>query len=201
MPSVWLISKPLSCECRLAVAGGRNEKDGRRLGFVKQPRKPWALDDVAPRRGFRIRLPCFHFCQLGLLRPADRLVLSATIYDRRIETSRTRSRERPRVRCRQSPASGATGARPCESGSSPVSSRYARGICLRRGTPSFCRRTSQCAFAVLGEMPSRSPTSSLEQPSAISSTTCFCRSVRTGGLAWSIVGMASTVTTKSPFGY
>ena len=33
----------------------------------------------------------------------------------------------------------------------------AAGICRRRGTPSFWRRTSQCAFAVRGEMPSRSP--------------------------------------------
>jgi hypothetical protein len=108
---------------------------------------------VAPHRGFWIRLPCFHVCQPGLLRPADRLVRSATIYDRRIETSRTRDRERPRVRCRQSPASGTPGSEAFESGSSPVSSRYARGICLRRATPSFCLRTSQCAFAVRGEMP------------------------------------------------
>ncbi len=201
MPSMWLISKPLSCESCLAVAGGGNEKDDRRLSFGKQPRKSGALDDVAPRRGFWIRLPCFHVCQPGLFRPADRLMRSATIYDRRIETSRTRDRERPRVRCRQSPASGTPGSEAFESGSSPVSSRYARGICLRRATPSFCLRTSQCAFAVLGEMPSRSPTSSLEQPSAINSTTCFCRGVKTGGLACSIVDMVSTVTTKTSFGY
>jgi hypothetical protein len=41
----------------------------------------------------------------------------------------------------------------------------------------------------------------LEQPSAINSTTCFCRGVKTGGLACSIVDMVSTVTTKSSFGY
>jgi len=37
--------------------------------------------------------------------------------------------------------------------------------------PELLRRTSQCAFAVRGEMPSRSPTSSFEQPNAINSTT------------------------------
>jgi len=184
-------------------AGRGDEKYDRRLHLVKQTRKPRALDDVAPRRrsAFGIRLPCFHVCQPGLIRPADRLVRIATIFDRRIETSRTRDRERPRVRCRQSPLPERPGARLCESGSSPVSSRYARGICLRRATPSFCLRTSQCAFAVLGEMPSRSPTSSLEQPAAINSTTCFCRRVRTGGLACSIVDIATTLTRKSSVGY
>ena len=39
-------------------------------------------------------------------------------------------------------------------------------------------------------MPSRSPTSSLEQPAAINSTTCFCRGVRTGGPCCSIVDKA-----------
>ena len=56
----------------------------------------------------------------------------------------------------------------------------AAGICRRLGTPSFCRSASQCAFAVRGEMPSRRPTSSFEQPSAINPTTCSCRS-RKGG--------------------
>ena len=51
------------------------------------------------------------------------------------------------------------------------------GIWRRRGTPSFWRSTSQCAFAVLGEIPRRTPTSSFEYPAAISSTTSRCRGV------------------------
>ena len=43
--------------------------------------------------------------------------------------------------------------------------------------PSFWRSTSECAFAVRGEIPSRTPTSSFEQPAAMSSTTSRCRSV------------------------
>ena len=46
--------------------------------------------------------------------------------------------------------------RPADSGSSPVRSRNAIGIWRRRCTPSFSRSTSQCAFTVLGEIPSRS---------------------------------------------
>ena len=38
------------------------------------------------------------------------------------------------------------------SGSSPVRSRYAIGICRLRRTPSFCRNTSEWALAVLGEI-------------------------------------------------
>jgi hypothetical protein len=49
--------------------------------------------------------------------------------------------------------------------------RYALGICRRRAQPSFCRITSECAFAVLGEMPSRRATSSFEYPAAINSIT------------------------------
>ena len=49
------------------------------------------------------------------------------------------------------------------SGSSPVRSRYAIGICRLRRTPSFCRNTSEWALAVLGEIPRRTPTSSFEQ--------------------------------------
>ncbi len=56
----------------------------------------------------------------------------------------------------------------------------AAGICRRLATPSFWRSTSQCAFAVRAEMPSLSPTSSLEQPRAMSSTTWSCRSVSAG---------------------
>src|SRR6202008_2903222 len=50
----------------------------------------------------------------------------------------------------------------------------------RLGTPSFWRSTSQCALAVLGEMPRRSPTSSFEHPRAISTTIWSWRSVRSG---------------------
>ncbi len=67
--------------------------------------------------------------------------------------------------------------RPADSGSSPVRSRKAIGICRRRRTPSFCRSTSQCAFAVLGEIPRRIPTSSFEQPAAINATTSRCLNV------------------------
>jgi len=58
------------------------------------------------------------------------------------------------------------------------------GIWRRRGTPSFWRSTSQCAFAVLGEIPRRTPTSSFEYPAAISATTWSCRCVRLIG--WSL---------------
>jgi len=202
-PRMRLVGKPLLRESRLAVTGGRNEQNYWCFRFGKQPSQPRALDDVSSRRGFAARfgLPCSHGMPAGAELPQHRLVGSTTIFDRRKETSRTRGREGPRVRCRQSPLPERPGARLFESGSSPVSSRYARGICLRRGTPSFCLRTSQCAFAVLGEMPSRSPTSSLEQPAAINSTTCFCRGVRMGGLACSIVDMAPTLTTASSAGY
>src|SRR5581483_8044033 len=47
-------------------------------------------------------------------------------------------------------------------GSAPVSSRNATGICRRLVTPSFCRNTSQWAFAVRGEIPSATPTSSFD---------------------------------------
>ena len=69
----------------------------------------------------------------------------------------------------------AAGPETAASGSSPVSARYAAGMCRRRDTPSFCRSTSQCAFTVRGEMPSWQPISSFEHPAAISSTTCRCR--------------------------
>src|SRR6185312_1479714 len=65
-------------------------------------------------------------------------------------------------------------------GSSPVSALNAAGICRRLGTPSFWRSTSQCAFAVRGEMPRRSPTSSFEHPRAIRTTIWSWRSVRSG---------------------
>ena len=129
--------------------------------------------------------------------PAMRLVGWARLFDRHERTIRACDPCGPQARCRQSPLPGCPGARLFESGSSPVSSRYACGICRRRATPSFCLRTSQWAFAVRGEMPSRSPTSSLEQPAAINSTTCFCRGVRTGGLSCIVVDMAATLTTAS----
>jgi hypothetical protein len=61
--------------------------------------------------------------------------------------------------------------------------RYAIGSWRRRRTPSFCRRTSQCAFTVLGEMPSRSETSSLEQPAAMRTITSRCLGVIDGTLS------------------
>ena len=64
-----------------------------------------------------------------------------------------------------------------DSGSSPVSSLNAIGIWRLRLTPSFCRSTSQWAFAVRGEIPSRAPTSSFEQPAAIRATTSRWRAV------------------------
>jgi len=73
--------------------------------------------------------------------------------------------------CRQSPGVGCPAPRLCGRGSRPVMARYALGICRRRAQPSFCRSTSECAFAVLGEMPSRCATSSFEHPAAISSIT------------------------------
>jgi hypothetical protein len=58
--------------------------------------------------------------------------------------------------------------------------RYAIGSWRLRRTPSFCRRTSQWAFTVLGEMPSRSETSSFEQPAAMRTITSRCRGVMGG---------------------
>src|SRR5262249_21571175 len=81
---------------------------------------------------------------------------------------------------RQPPARARAGASSRARGSSPVSALNAAGICRRLGTPSFWRSTSQCAFAVLGEMPRRSPTSSFEHPRAISTTIWSWRSVRSG---------------------
>ena len=62
-------------------------------------------------------------------------------------------------------------------GSSPVSRRYAAGICRRRATPSFRRSASLCAFAVRAEIPRERPTSSFEHPAAMSATTSRWRSV------------------------
>ena len=83
-----------------------------------------------------------------------------------------------RGRCRQTPGRRYSGPRLAESGSSPVSTLNATGICRRRLTPSFERNVSECAFAVRDEIPSRSPTSSFEHPAAISVTTSRCRNVR-----------------------
>ena len=66
---------------------------------------------------------------------------------------------------------------PAASGSSPVRRRNAIGIWRLRLTPSFCLRTSLWALAVLGEIPSRAPTSSFEHPAAISAITSRWRSV------------------------
>src|SRR6266536_891572 len=95
--------------------------------------------------------------------------------------------------CRQPPAPDEAGASSRDRGSSPVSVLNAAGICRRLGTPSFWRSTSQCAFAVLGEMPRRSPTSSFEHPRAISTTIWSWRSVRSG-FASSLPFMARNAT-------
>ena len=51
---------------------------------------------------------------------------------------------RPRAPdCRQPPLSALANSSRLASGSSPVRSRNATGICRRRGTPSFCRSASQ----------------------------------------------------------
>ncbi len=85
--------------------------------------------------------------------------------------------QQPRAPCRQAPGRRCSAPRLAESGSSPVSTRNATGICRRRLTPSFERSVSECAFAVRDEMPSRSPTSSFEHPAAISATTSRCLGV------------------------
>lgn len=63
-------------------------------------------------------------------------------------------------------------------------------MCRRRATPSLCRNASLCAFAVRGEIPSRSPTSSFEHPAAISATTAFWRTVNEGRVVgvWVVMG-------------
>ena len=96
--------------------------------------------------------------------------------------ARGRRGSKPRTPCRQTPGRRCSTPRLAESGSSPVSTRNATGICRRRLTPSFERNVSECAFAVRGEMPSRSPTSSFEHPAAISATTSRCRDVRSDSL-------------------
>ena len=109
------------------------------------------------------------------------------------------SRGRPAVR---PPVAGCSAPRLAESGSSPVSTRNATGICRRRLTPSFERSVSECAFAVRGEMPSRCPTSSFEHPAAISATTSRCRGVRPAPL-WIVVVImapeASPTRAREPF--
>jgi len=104
----------------------------------------------------------------------------------------------PQARCRQPPSSTAVDSRLRASGSSPVSARYATGIWRRRVTPSFCRRTSECAFAVRGEMPRRSPTSSLEHPAAMSSMTSRCRLVMVGSESCSALYIAAEAKAASP---
>jgi hypothetical protein len=99
----------------------------------------------------------------------------------------------PGAECRQPPAPAGAGASSPERGSSPVSVLNAAGIWRRRGTPSFWRRTSQCALTVRGEMPSRSPISSFEQPNAISPTTSVCRSVNASGASLGVLLMSSTL--------
>src|SRR3954471_6303808 len=71
----------------------------------------------------------------------------------------------------------------------------------RRVTPSFWRRTSQCAFTVLGEIPSWQPISSFEQPAAISSTTCRCRVVSAGLVFTMVASMATTLQRVSTAAY
>jgi len=75
-----------------------------------------------------------------------------------------------------------------------VSVLNAAGICRLLETPSFWRKTSQCALAVRAEMPSLSPTSSFEQPRAISSTTWRCRSVSEKSVSFRVLVMDADAT-------
>ena len=106
----------------------------------------------------------------------------------------------PRAPCRQTPGRRCSGPRLAESGSSPVSTLNATGICRRRLTPSFVRSVSECAFAVRGEMPSRSPTSSFEHPAAISATTSRCLGVRPVPL-WVVVVIMASEASSRPSGH
>ena len=117
--------------------------------------------------------------------PQDYRGLSPVAKTPRRDTSGAADFPRPRRHfrgrgCRQSPRPRRVGPRLFERGSTPVRSRYATGIWRRRETPSFWRRTSECAFTVRGEMPSCSPISSFERPAAMSSTTWRWRSVSAG---------------------
>src|SRR5438067_632158 len=203
IPNMRLVAEPLLSQRGLAIAGRTDKHDYSRCRLIEEARQSRTLNDVVASRDVSLRAPLIGTGSCLRLHQACARTLPPfpLDLDRQKETSSARDRERPQARCRQPPLPERPEARLFESGSSPVSSRYARGICRRRATPSFCLRTSQCAFAVLGEMPSRSPTSSLEQPAAINSTTCFCRGVRMGGLACSIVDMAPTLTTASSAGY
>src|SRR5262245_39352044 len=121
--------------------------------------------------------------------------VSTPSHDRYKRGTRARGKA-PSAGCRQPPAPARAGASSRARGSSPVSALNAAGICRRLGTPSFWRSTSQCALAVLGEMPRRSPTSSFEHPRAISATIWSWRSVRSG-FASSIPLMARHATTAA----
>ena len=137
--------------------------------------EPGALDDVATP-GSLLEFPLVVHLPRGRRLPAAGNV---TRFEEEFERHRACGRETGRRHVSSIPADGDNEAA-IESGSSPVAARYAAGICRRRGTPSFCRRTSLCAFAVLAEIPSRSPTSSLEQPAAMRATTCRWRAVIPG---------------------
>src|SRR5436190_2736861 len=152
------------------------EQNDPRLGFVQQPRQAWPLDDVAlplgPRRD-QAFVQSIRWATLAPSAPASRDPHGSC----RVKKGGPRPGHAPGRGCRQPPTPAVAGASPRARGSSPVSVLNAAGICRRRATPSFWRSTSQCAFAVRAEMPSLSPTSSFEQPSAISTTTCTWRSV------------------------
>src|SRR4051812_26215036 len=117
----------------------------------------------------------------GAERPRSETLLLRQLRVTTVASGGTHARGRARARVRrQPPAPARAGASSRARGSSPVSALNAAGICRRLGTPSFWRSTSQCAFAVLGEMPRRSPTFSFEHPRAISATIWSWRSVRSG---------------------
>ena len=92
--------------------------------------------------------------------------------------------------CRQRLRGGRSLTRAGTYGSSPVSWRNAAGIWRRRGTPSFTRRASLCAFAVRAEIPSERPTSSFEHPAAINATTSRGGRSTTLRLRWPALVMA-----------
>src|SRR5438105_5061212 len=154
--------RPLASQRRLAVAGRREQQDDARLALLEELHQTRPLDDPTRRSPqlCRARLHCPIACP-GI----DGAANNAMRCHAPLEGLDARGGGTPRAPLRrQPPLSARADARLDASGSSPVSSLKATGICRLRGTPSFCRRTSQCALAVLGEMPRATPTSSFDKP-------------------------------------
>ena len=165
-----LAANHLLGERRLAVAGGATSIRTRAFELVEERRT-----SAAARRSCACESVLRGLSPSSPSPDARHLDRAPTPNTSQIER-RARS-DRSRGRLVSGVAEPQRVAAPRRHGSSPVRSRNAIGIWRRRRTPSFWRSTSQCAFAVLGEIPRRRPISSFEQPAAIRATTSRCRCV------------------------